>query len=183
MKPSLLLALALSIPAAWAAAAADTAQDDPAAWIKSAIERDWVASVNPNSGDVEVRSPIYPMRFSQGCVIHRLFFLPINGRPALDGMVAVDNYYAFAADQACATVDPAHFFEIHAGIANTQQSAMESSRLRGAARFHLRRLPAALPMVRLRQVRQGKVDCEGLRKSRGIGRRHALDNPARGIER
>jgi hypothetical protein len=115
MKPSLLLALALSLPTAGSATAAGEARDDPAQWMKDAIARDWKASANPRSGDLELASPIYPMRFNQGCVIHRLTFLADDGRPALDHLVATDNYFAFAVGEACATADPAHFFEIHAG--------------------------------------------------------------------
>jgi hypothetical protein len=114
MKPSLLLALALSLPAACAASSAK-AQDDPAARIKTAIERDWTSSVDPSSGDVVVTSPIYAMQFNQGCVIHQLFFLNSDGRPSLARMVAADRYFAFASGDACATVDQALFFGIEPG--------------------------------------------------------------------
>jgi hypothetical protein len=115
MKPSLLLALALSFPTACAAASPNQEHDDPAARIKTAIERDWTASVNASSGDVVVTSPIYAMPFNQGCVIHQLFFLNSGGRPSLARMVAADRYFVFASGEACAAVDQTLFFEIEPG--------------------------------------------------------------------
>jgi|GEM_PF-1662115 len=111
MKTSLLLSLLVLLPAAVRAAPPVDAQDDPAAWVKSAIDRDWVARVG-DFGTVVVSSPIYAMPFDQGCVIHEIAFLSDGKRPSLGRMVAADRYFVFAAGDACAAADPAQFFGI-----------------------------------------------------------------------
>lgn len=114
MKTSLLLSLLVLLPAAVRAAPPIDAQGDPAAWVKSAIDRDWVARAG-DFGSVVVSSPIYAMPFGQGCVIHEIAFLSDGGRPSLGQMVAADRYFVFAAGDACASADPTHFFGIEPG--------------------------------------------------------------------
>jgi hypothetical protein len=128
-----LLALLLSLPAVAGVAPLVHAQDDPASWVKSAIERDWVARDDPDSASIVVASPSYAMRFDQGCVIHRLFFPTTDGRPSLGHMVADDMYFVFASGDACASVDPRHFFSIEP--ANDVFSLLEfAGRLKGGPR-------------------------------------------------
>jgi hypothetical protein len=126
MKTSLQIALLLLLPAVLSVAPAITAQDDPASWVKSAIERDWVARDDPDSASIVVASPSYAMPFDQGCVIHRLFFPTTGGRPSLGNMVVDDLYFAFASGDACASVDPARFFAIEP--ANDVFSLLEFAR-------------------------------------------------------
>ena len=45
----------------------------------------------------------------------RLTFLGESQQPALDHLVVETDYYAFASGEACASVDPEHFFEISRG--------------------------------------------------------------------
>jgi hypothetical protein len=89
------------------------ANDSPAARIKSAIDRDWVA--RGDSGGVEVSSPSYPMPFQRGCVIHSLYFPTVATGSMPGHMVSQDRYFVFASDAACATADPAQFFNIEPG--------------------------------------------------------------------
>ena len=85
----------------------------PAAQIKAAIERDWIA--RGDSGGVEVTSPSYPLPYKQGCVIHSLYFPTVATGPMPGHMVSQDRYFVFAAEEACATADPAQFFGIEPG--------------------------------------------------------------------
>ena len=112
MKPLLILLLSFSAPLA--ALTPPGTPDDPAARIKDAIARDWVATPG-DFGSVVVRSPAYAMPFNQGCVIHELAFLSTNGRASLGQMVATDRYFVFASGEACASADPAQFFSIEPG--------------------------------------------------------------------
>jgi hypothetical protein len=105
---SLLLLLTLSAPLAALTPPSET--DNPAARIKSAIDRDWIA--RGDSGGVEVSSPSYPMPYKQGCVIHSLYFPTVATGPMPGHMVSQDRYFVFAADDACANADPAQFFSI-----------------------------------------------------------------------
>lgn len=89
------------------------ANDTPAAQIKAAIERDWVA--RGDSGGVEVSSPSYPMPYKQGCVIHSLYFPTVATGPMPGHMVSQDRYFVFAAEDACASAEPAQFFGIEPG--------------------------------------------------------------------
>jgi hypothetical protein len=114
MKTPLLASLLL-LPVVAGLAPQVQAQGDPAGWVKSAIERDWVARVDPNSASVVVTSPSYAMPFDQGCVIHRLFFPSGDGRPSLGNMVAQDLYFVFASGDACASAEPGQFFGIEPG--------------------------------------------------------------------
>lgn len=107
MKPLLLL---LSLSTSTLAAAAE---DTPATRIKAAIDRDWIA--RGDSGGVEVTSPSYPLPYKQGCVIHSLYFPTVATGPMPGHMVSQDRYFAFAAEDACATADPAQFFGIEPG--------------------------------------------------------------------
>lgn len=108
---NLLLLLLLLLPAAASAAPPAGDQDDPAAWLKAAINRDWTARVE-ESGYVVFSSPNYALPFNQGCVIHRLHFRIHDGRPMLGDMVAEDRYFAFASGDGCAAVDASRFFGI-----------------------------------------------------------------------
>ncbi|TXH48359.1 MAG: hypothetical protein E6Q87_06230 [Cellvibrionales bacterium] len=92
---------------------AAAAQDTPAARIKTAIERDWIA--RSDSGGVEVSSPSYPLPYNQGCVIHSLYFPTVATGPMPGHMVSQDRYFVFAAEDACASTDPAQFFGIEPG--------------------------------------------------------------------
>ena len=97
------------------AAHAGPAGDDPAALVKQAIERDWTAQRNDAGGYTALTSPIYPMPFGQGCVLHQLYFLDDLAGPSMGRMVAEDRYYAFATGEACQAIDPARFFGIEPG--------------------------------------------------------------------
>jgi hypothetical protein len=110
--PFILLLLTLSAPLV--ALTPPGEPDNPAARIKSAIDRDWVAKPG-DFGSVLVASPSYAMPFNQGCVIHQLAFLSVNGKASLGEMVSTDQYFVFAAGDACATVDPEQFFSIEPG--------------------------------------------------------------------
>lgn len=112
---ALLLSLPLSIPAMPADDVPGMDKGDAAAMAKAAIAHDWTATVLPGGRDVELRSPIYPMAFGQGCVIHRLYFLGDLAGPSMAQLVTDDLYHAFATGDACATVPPAHFFGIEPG--------------------------------------------------------------------
>lgn len=103
----LLLLLSLSLPAT---ATAVDASDAPAARIKDAIARDWVA--RSDSGGVELSSPSYPMPYKRGCVIHNLYFPTVATGPMPGHMVSQDRYFVFAVDEACVSADPAQFFSI-----------------------------------------------------------------------
>jgi hypothetical protein len=131
MKTQLaLLLLALSAPSA--ALTAPSEPDNPVARIKSAIDRDWVAKPG-DFGSVVVASPSYAMPFNQGCVIHQLAFLSVNGKASLGEMVSTDQYFVFAAGDACATVDPALFFSIEPG--NDKMALLDfSKRLKSGPR-------------------------------------------------
>ena len=94
------------------AVAAD-ANDTPAAQIKAAIDRDWVA--RGDSGGVEVSSPSYPLPYKHGCVIHSLYFPTVATGPMPGHMVSQDRYFVFAAEDTCATADSAQFFTIEPG--------------------------------------------------------------------
>lgn len=94
------------------AVAAD-ANDTPAAQIKAAIARDWVA--RSDSGGVEVSSPSYPMPYQRGCVIHTLYFPTVATGPMPGHMVSQDRYFVFATDADCAGADPTQFFTIEPG--------------------------------------------------------------------
>lgn len=94
------------------AAAAD-ANNTPAARIKAAIDRDWIA--RGDSGGVEVTTPSYPLPYKQGCVIHSLYFPTVATGPMPGHMVSQDRYFVFAAEDACASADPAQFFGIEPG--------------------------------------------------------------------
>jgi hypothetical protein len=108
---SLLFLLTLSLSAPLAALTPLGEPDNPAARIKSAIDRDWVAKPG-DFGSVVVTSPSYAMPFNQGCVIHQLAFLSVNGKASLGQMVSTDQYFVFAAGDTCAAADPALFFSI-----------------------------------------------------------------------
>lgn len=108
------LLLSLPLPASARAAAPVGENNNPAAWLESVIDRDWVARA-ADQGSVVVASPSYAMPFDQGCVIHQLYFRNHGGRPSLGDMVAQDLYFAFASGDACASVEPARFFGIEPG--------------------------------------------------------------------
>lgn len=108
--PLILLFLALSLSPTTKAA---DSNDTPAARIKAAIDRDWIA--RGDSGGVEVTSPSYPLPYKQGCVIHSLYFPTVATGPMPGHMVSQDRYFVFAAEDACATADPAQFFGIEPG--------------------------------------------------------------------
>lgn len=103
-----ILLLLLSLSASGIVVAAD---ETPAARIKSAIDRDWLAKPG-DFGSVVVTSPSYAMPFNQGCVIHELAFLSVNDQASLGQMVSTDRYFVFDAGDACATADPLQFFSI-----------------------------------------------------------------------
>jgi hypothetical protein len=111
---SLLLLLTLTLSAPLAALTPPSETDNPAARIKAAIDSDWVAKPG-DFGSVVVASPSYAMPFNQGCVIHELAFLSVNGQPSLGQMMSTDRYFVFAAGDACANVNPALFFSIEPG--------------------------------------------------------------------
>ena len=108
---SLLLLLTLTLSAPLAALTPPSETDNPAARIKSAIDRDWVAKPG-DFGSVVVTSPSYAMPFNQGCVIHELAFLSVNGQASLGQMVSTDRYFVFDAGDGCATANPLQFFSI-----------------------------------------------------------------------
>lgn len=108
---SLLLLLTLMLSAPLAALTPPSETDNPAARIKSAIDRDWVAKPG-DFGSVVVTSPSYAMPFNQGCVIHELAFLSVNGQASLGQMVSTDRYFVFDAGDGCATANPLQFFSI-----------------------------------------------------------------------
>ena len=138
---SLLTLLLLMLPVQSNAAASPATQDDPAAQIKSTINRDWVAHAG-DFGNVVVTSPSYAMPFNQGCVIHELAFLGNDGRPSLGNMVANDLYYVFAQGDACATIDVTHFFDIEP--ANDVSALLDfGKRLKGGPRPGKDRIPDA----------------------------------------
>ncbi len=93
-------------------AAADL-NDIHATQIKAAINRDWIA--RGDSGGVEITSPSYALPYKQGCVIHSLYFPTVATGPMPGHMVSQDRYFAFAAEDACASADPAQFFGIEPG--------------------------------------------------------------------
>lgn len=107
---SLLFLLTLTLSAPLAALTPPGETDSPAARIKSAIDRDWIA--RGDSGGVEVSSPSYPMPYKRGCVIHSLYFPTVATGPMPGHMVSQDRYFVFASDETCATADPAQFFSI-----------------------------------------------------------------------
>ena len=107
---SILLLLAILLSTTTAAA---DANDTPAARIKAAIDRDWIA--RGDSGGVEVTLPSYPLPYKQGCVIHSLYFPTVATGPMPGHMVSQDRYFAFAAEDACTSADPAQFFGIEPG--------------------------------------------------------------------
>lgn len=107
---SILLLLAILLSTTTAAA---DANDTPAAQIKAAIDRDWIA--RGDSGGVEITSPSYALPYKQGCVIHSLYFPTVATGPMPGHMVSQDRYFVFAADEACASADPAQFFGIEPG--------------------------------------------------------------------
>jgi len=111
MKTSFVLFL-LASPLLTTATVFD-ANSPPAARIKAAIDRDWVA--RGDSGGVEVTSPSYPLPYKQGCVIHSLYFPTVATGPMPGHMVSQDRYFVFAAEDACASADPAQFFGIEPG--------------------------------------------------------------------
>ena len=108
---SLLLLLTLMLSAPLAALTPPSETDNPAARIKSAIDRDWVAKPG-DFGSVVVTSPSYAMPFNQGCVIHELAFLSVNDQASLGQMVSTDRYFVFDAGDDCATANPLQFFSI-----------------------------------------------------------------------
>ena len=108
---SLLLLLTLTLSAPLAALTPPSETDNPAARIKSAIDRDWVAKPG-DFGSVVVTSPSYAMPFNQGCVIHELAFLSVNDQASLGQMVSTDRYFVFDAGDGCATANPLQFFSI-----------------------------------------------------------------------
>lgn len=108
---SLLLLLTLMLSAPLAALTPPSETDNPAARIKSAIDRDWVAKPG-DFGSVVVTSPSYAMPFNQGCVIHELAFLSVNDQASLGQMVSTDRYFVFDAGDGCATANPLQFFSI-----------------------------------------------------------------------
>ena len=110
---SLLFLLTLTLSAPLAALTPQGETDSPAARIKSAIDRDWVA--RGDSGGVEVSSPSYPMPYKRGCVIHSLYFPTVATGPMPGHMVTQDRYFVFASDETCASADPAQFFSIEPG--------------------------------------------------------------------
>lgn len=105
MNKRLLLLLTLSV-----SGIATATDETPAARIKAAIDRDWTA--RSDAGGVEVSSPSYAMPFNQGCVIHELAFLSVNGQASLGQMVSTDRYFVFDAGDGCATANPLQFFSI-----------------------------------------------------------------------
>jgi hypothetical protein len=107
---ALLFLVLLSLQATARAQAPD-GSEDPAVAVNSAIARDWVARADA-SGTVVLTSPGYAMPFGQGCVIHRLYFRGHDGRPSLGDMIPQDLYFVFASGDACASVDPARYFDI-----------------------------------------------------------------------
>jgi hypothetical protein len=113
-KPYVLLAMLLAAGISVATSAQEAApseNESPAARLKSAIDRDWVARAG-DFGSVEVTSPSYAMRNKQGCVIHSLFFPGYNGQPAPGDMLSEDRYFVFASGDECASVNPELFFGI-----------------------------------------------------------------------
>jgi len=129
---SLLLLLTLTLSAPLAALTPPGEPDNPAALIKAAIARDWVA--RSDSAGVEIRSPSYAMPYKQGCVIHNLFFPIIGAGPTLGRMLTYDQYFVFASDDACATADPAQFFSIEP--ANDTMALLDfSKRLKNGPRL------------------------------------------------
>lgn len=124
---SLLLLLALSV-----SGLAVAADETPAARIKSAIDRDWVAKPG-DFGSVVVTSPSYAIPFNKGCVIHELAFLRVNEQASLGEMVSTDRYFVFDAGDACANADPAQFFSIEP--ANDKTALLDfSKRLKSGPR-------------------------------------------------
>lgn len=110
----LLLALLPALPA-WANDSPPAASPaNPAASIKSAIDRDWIARTEA-SGSVMVQSPAYALRSGRGCVIHWMYFPAYDGHPSPGEMIAGDRFYVFASGEECGAVDPKLFFGIEPG--------------------------------------------------------------------
>lgn len=112
MTARLLFALALCLPFGVRAGDVPT---DPAKMVRQAIQRDWSVRDERTGGYVVVTSPIYPMAFGRGCILHKLFFLDGPEGPSMARMVAEDRYYTFAGGEACAAIEPARFFGIEPG--------------------------------------------------------------------